>query len=64
METPPERRAERRQDVPELQIVPLEREPEEIKMPPDMIDADISKVLEKQRQKDEEKRKKTPHLDS
>jgi len=64
METPPEKRAERRQEVPELQIVPIERGPEEIKMPPDMIDADISTVLEEQRQKDEEKRKETPRLNS
>jgi len=64
MEGPPEKRAERRQEVPELQIVPLERGPEEIKMPPGMVDADISKVLEKQQQKDREKRKKTPRLNN
>ena len=64
METPRDNRAERRQEVPEPRIIPVEQGPEEIKMPPDMIDADISNILDRQQQKDVEKRKKTPRLNN
>ena len=66
MESPSEKRGEQRQELPELQIVPLERRPgvDKRKMPPGIVNTDISKVVEKQRQIDEEKRKKAPHLDS